>query len=103
MSGRPSGDPSMRWNEHAYGSWDEMSMGDGRHRRLTIAYAVAAAVCLAAGALVHTFFFAIALLVGGMVAVEIGALPWFSPSPCPCAPCPPPKKENITQRWPLAR
>ncbi|MCB0969044.1 MAG: hypothetical protein KDB37_19610 [Ilumatobacter sp.] len=70
MSGRPSGDPSMRWNEHAYGSWDEMSMGDGRHRRLTIAYAVAAAVCLAAGALVHTFFFAIALLVGGMVAVE---------------------------------
>ncbi|MEZ5294729.1 MAG: hypothetical protein R2697_00200 [Ilumatobacteraceae bacterium] len=44
MSGRPSGDPSMRWNEHAYGSWDEMSMGDGRHRRLTIAYAVAAAV-----------------------------------------------------------
>ncbi len=38
-----------------------------------------------------------------MVAVEIGALPWFSPSPFGCPPWPPPKNENITQRCPAAR
>ena len=34
------------------------------------------------------------------VAVEIGALPCDRPSPPECPPCPPPKKLNITQRWP---
>ena len=32
--------------------------------------------------------------------MEIGAFPWFKPSPKGCPPCPPPKKENITQRLP---
>lgn len=70
MSGRPSGDPAMRWNEHAYGSWDEMSMSEGRHRRLAVAYAVVALVCLLAGLLFHAFFLALALLVGALGALE---------------------------------
>ena len=37
------------------------------------------------------------------VAVEIGALPWFSPSPSGWPPWPPPKNENSTQRAPFAR
>ena len=35
--------------------------------------------------------------------MEIGALPWLSPSVSGLPPSPPPKNENITQRWPLAR
>ena len=70
MSGRPVGDPTMRWNERAYGSWDEMPMGDGRHRRLAIVYAVATAVCLFGGAVFHTFFLGLALLPGALGAVE---------------------------------
>ena len=38
-----------------------------------------------------------------MVAVEIGALPWLSPSPSGLPPSPPPKNENITQRRPCWR
>ena len=40
---------------------------------------------------------------GGMVAVEIGALPWLRPSLWGLPPRPPPKKENITQRRPSRR
>ena len=38
-----------------------------------------------------------------MVAVEIGLLPWLSPSPSGLPPSPPPKKQNITQRRPCWR
>ena len=38
-----------------------------------------------------------------MVAVEIGLLPWLSPSPSGLPPSPPPKKQNITQRRPCSR
>ncbi|TDT14812.1 hypothetical protein BDK89_0369 [Ilumatobacter fluminis] len=70
MSARPAGDPTLRWNERAYGSWDEMPMGDGRHRRLAIVYLAATAVCLLGGALFHPFFLALALLFAALGAVE---------------------------------
>ena len=70
MSGRPVGDPTMRWNERAYGSWDEMAMAEGRHRRLAIGYAVATVVCLVAGVLFQPFFLALALLPATLCAVE---------------------------------
>src|SRR5678816_3858461 len=38
-----------------------------------------------------------------MVAVEIGLLPWLSPSVSGLPPSPPPKKQNITQRLPCSR
>ena len=38
-----------------------------------------------------------------MVAVEIGLLPWLSPSHSGLPPRPPPKKQNITQRRPCSR
>ena len=79
MSGRPVGDPTMRWNERAYGSWDEMSMGEGRHRRLAIVYAVATVACLFAGALFHAFFLALALLPATLCAVEYAM--WRRSSP----------------------
>ena len=70
MSGRPVGDPTMRWNERAYASWDEMSMAEGRHCRLAIGYAVVTVACLVAGVLFHAFFLALALLPATLFAVE---------------------------------
>lgn len=70
MSGRPAGDPTLRWNERAFGSWDEMPMGDGRHRRLAIVYLAATVVGMVAGVVFHSFFFALALLFGALGAVE---------------------------------
>lgn len=71
MSGRPVGDPTMRWSERAYGTWDEMSMAEGRHRRPAIGYAVVTVACLVAGVLFHAFFLALALPFAALGAIEI--------------------------------
>ncbi len=67
---RPAGDPTMRWNERAFGGWDRVRMDEGDHRRRSVVLAVVVVLLLVLGFVIHPVFSGLALLAAILLAIE---------------------------------